>query len=104
MTDEFDDIDNPEPEPQFAEAQLSAGPSPVDLAEMALVEAELDQRWPETKIEPSLTRINLTPPYFHDGRYKTMEELLADPNSKMGNTSKLSAEERDALTVYLQSL
>ncbi|MBF6248061.1 dihydrofolate synthase, partial [Nocardia elegans] len=24
---------------------------------MALVEAELDQRWPETKIEPSLTRI-----------------------------------------------
>ncbi|WP_435828505.1 bifunctional tetrahydrofolate synthase/dihydrofolate synthase [Nocardia testacea] len=29
----------------------------MDLAEMALVEAELDQRWPETKIEPSLTRI-----------------------------------------------
>lgn len=51
------DGDNPEPERQFAEAQLSAGPSPVDLAEMALVEAELDQRWPETKIEPSLTRI-----------------------------------------------
>ncbi|MFZ2527041.1 MAG: folylpolyglutamate synthase/dihydrofolate synthase family protein [Rhodococcus sp. (in: high G+C Gram-positive bacteria)] len=33
------------------------GPSPVDLAELTLVEAELDQRWPETKIEPSLTRI-----------------------------------------------
>lgn len=31
--------------------------SPVDLAELALVEAELDKRWPETKIEPSLTRI-----------------------------------------------
>ena len=29
----------------------------MDLAELALVEAELDQRWPETKIEPSLTRI-----------------------------------------------
>ncbi|WP_440446525.1 bifunctional tetrahydrofolate synthase/dihydrofolate synthase [Nocardia amamiensis] len=29
----------------------------MELAEMALVEAELDQRWPETKIEPSLTRI-----------------------------------------------
>ncbi|WP_422615964.1 bifunctional tetrahydrofolate synthase/dihydrofolate synthase [Nocardia spumae] len=36
---------------------LTTGPSPVDLAEMALVEAELDQRWGETKIEPSLTRI-----------------------------------------------
>lgn len=33
-------------------------PDPVDLAELALVEAELDQRWPETKIEPSLTRIS----------------------------------------------
>ncbi|QNG21252.1 bifunctional folylpolyglutamate synthase/dihydrofolate synthase [Rhodococcus triatomae] len=30
---------------------------PVDLAELTLVEAELDRRWPETKIEPSLTRI-----------------------------------------------
>jgi dihydrofolate synthase/folylpolyglutamate synthase len=33
------------------------GPSPVDLAEFTLVEAELDRRWPETKIEPSLDRI-----------------------------------------------
>lgn len=32
--------------------------SPVDLAELALVDAELDKRWPETKIEPSLTRIS----------------------------------------------
>ncbi|MEN0134964.1 MAG: folylpolyglutamate synthase/dihydrofolate synthase family protein [Rhodococcus sp. (in: high G+C Gram-positive bacteria)] len=31
--------------------------SPVDLAELTLVEAELDRRWPETKIEPSLSRI-----------------------------------------------
>lgn len=32
-------------------------PGPVDLAELALVEAELDKRWPETKIEPSIARI-----------------------------------------------
>ncbi|BDT85776.1 bifunctional tetrahydrofolate synthase/dihydrofolate synthase [Nocardia cyriacigeorgica] len=49
---------NAEPEPQHGTgAPLGSGPSPVDLAEMALVEAELDRRWPETKIEPSLTRI-----------------------------------------------
>ncbi|WP_443678139.1 bifunctional tetrahydrofolate synthase/dihydrofolate synthase [Nocardia australiensis] len=55
---------NTEPEPQYDDegsptsgGRLGAGPSPVDLAEMALVEAELDRRWPETKIEPSLTRI-----------------------------------------------
>ncbi|WP_415976577.1 bifunctional tetrahydrofolate synthase/dihydrofolate synthase [Rhodococcus sp. 077-4] len=35
-----------------------APPSPVDLAELALVEAELDKRWPETKIEPSTARIS----------------------------------------------
>ncbi|RDI54364.1 dihydrofolate synthase/folylpolyglutamate synthase [Nocardia mexicana] len=49
---------NAEPERQRGgEQRLHSGPSPVDLAEMALVEAELDQRWGETKIEPSLTRI-----------------------------------------------
>lgn len=49
---------NPEPEYQRGTAaRLHSGPSPVDLAEMALVEAELDQRWGETKLEPSLTRI-----------------------------------------------
>ena len=34
-----------------------SGSAAVDLAELAQVEAELDKRWPETKIEPSLTRI-----------------------------------------------
>ncbi|GAB18098.1 folylpolyglutamate synthase [Gordonia effusa NBRC 100432] len=36
----------------------SASPTPEDLEDLAVVEAELDTRWPETKIEPSLTRIN----------------------------------------------
>ena len=34
-----------------------SAPGVVDLAELALVEAELDKRWPETKIEPSTARI-----------------------------------------------
>lgn len=32
--------------------------TPEQLEELASVETELDQRWPETKIEPSLTRIS----------------------------------------------
>ncbi len=49
---------NSEPEFQHgAPERLRSGQSPVELAEMALVEAELDQRWGETKLEPSLTRI-----------------------------------------------
>ncbi len=59
---------NAEPEPQHGiGAPLGSGPSPVELAEMALVEAELDRRWPETKIEPSLTRIS------------TLMDLLGSP-------------------------
>ncbi|WP_420094692.1 bifunctional tetrahydrofolate synthase/dihydrofolate synthase [Nocardia asteroides] len=50
---------NPDPETRLgADARLGTGASPVELAELALVEAELDKRWPETKIEPSLTRIS----------------------------------------------
>ena len=33
--------------------------TPQDLADLAAVEAELDTRWPETKIDPSLERIEL---------------------------------------------
>ncbi|GGK63972.1 bifunctional tetrahydrofolate synthase/dihydrofolate synthase [Nocardia camponoti] len=64
MTDEpqYDDSSD-----DLAAAPIAAGPSPVDLAEMALVEAELDKRWPETKIEPSLTRIS------------TLLDLLGNP-------------------------
>lgn len=58
---------NNEPEPQYSQEPLTSGTSPVDLAEMALVEAELDKRWPETKIEPSLTRIS------------TLMDLLGNP-------------------------
>jgi cytochrome c peroxidase len=53
---------------------------------------------------PSLVRIGLTPPYFHDGRYQSLDDLLFDPNSKMGNTAKLDEEERKALKLYLESL
>lgn len=35
----------------------SSVPTPEDLAEFADVETELDTRWPETRIEPSLSRI-----------------------------------------------
>lgn len=49
------------------DALPSPPPTPVDLAELALVEAELDKRWPETKIEPSTARIS------------TLMDLLGSP-------------------------
>ncbi|MDG3008561.1 bifunctional folylpolyglutamate synthase/dihydrofolate synthase [Rhodococcus sp. D2-41] len=47
----------------------STEPSAEELAELVAVEAELDKRWPETKIEPSLTRIS------------ALMELLGSPQS-----------------------
>ncbi|MER7015686.1 folylpolyglutamate synthase/dihydrofolate synthase family protein [Saccharopolyspora sp. NPDC000359] len=44
-----------------------SGTDPAALLELRAVEAELDERWPETKIEPSLDRI------------RALTDLLAEP-------------------------
>lgn len=44
--------------PKPAGQPETAGVSAEDLAALADLEAELDQRWPETRIEPSLSRIS----------------------------------------------
>ena len=51
---------------------------------------------------PSLRFVRGTAPYFHDGRYSSLESLLEDPKSKMGHTADLSDEDRVALATYLR--
>jgi mono/diheme cytochrome c family protein len=53
---------------------------------------------------PSLRFIGGTAPYFHDGRYPTLEALLADPMSAMGHSASLPEGDRAALAAYLRSL
>jgi cytochrome c peroxidase len=53
---------------------------------------------------PSLLSIGGSAPYFHDGRFATLEEMLAATDGRMGVTSKLSNQERRALVAYLESL
>jgi len=53
---------------------------------------------------PSLHFVRGTAPYFHDGRYPTLEALLADPSSTMGSSSSLPPADRTALAAYLRSL
>jgi DNA-binding beta-propeller fold protein YncE len=53
---------------------------------------------------PSLRFVSGTAPYFHDGRYATLEALLADPGSPMGHTAALAERDRQALAAYLRSL
>lgn len=51
---------------------------------------------------PSLRFVAASPPYFHDGRYATLEEVLVE--GKAGMTGPLSDEERRQLIVYLRGL
>jgi cytochrome c peroxidase len=53
---------------------------------------------------PSLRFIRGTAPYFHDGRYPTLEALLEDPTSTMGHADTLSVQDRAALAAYLRTL
>ncbi|HSO37503.1 MAG TPA: di-heme oxidoredictase family protein [Labilithrix sp.] len=56
---------------------------------------------------PSLAFVGQTAPYFHDGRFATLEQLIdacEDPDTGMGRTKHLPAEDRRALVAYLRSL
>jgi cytochrome c peroxidase len=53
---------------------------------------------------PSLRFVGGTAPYFHDGRYATLEDLLSSTDHAMGSTLHLSRPERQALAAYLESL
>nr|WP_025737246.1 folylpolyglutamate synthase/dihydrofolate synthase family protein [Mycobacterium genavense] len=56
MTDEPDWLD--EPGPTSSARTPDEAPTPDEIASLLQVEHLLDQRWPETKIEPSVTRIS----------------------------------------------
>ncbi len=53
---------------------------------------------------PSLRFIGGTAPYFHDGRYATLEALLAGSDGKMGHTLQLSRRDVTAMRAYLETL
>jgi mono/diheme cytochrome c family protein len=53
---------------------------------------------------PSLRFVGRGGPYFHDGRYATLRELLNDADLKMGHTKQLSTDDLEALEAYLRSL
>lgn len=53
---------------------------------------------------PSLAFIGGTAPYFHDGRYATLAELLAESKGKMGWGGHLEEPDLKALEAYLMTL
>jgi mono/diheme cytochrome c family protein len=53
---------------------------------------------------PPLLHVGSSAPYFHDGRYPTLEKLLDDNLDRMGQTSQLSREDLRALAAFLRTL
>ncbi len=53
---------------------------------------------------PSLLNVVGTAPYFHDGRFATLADVIEKNGDKMGKTSHLSADEKKALVAYLETL
>ncbi len=53
---------------------------------------------------PSLRFVGGTGPYFHDGRYATLTDVLERTEGVMGATAHLSERDRNALLLYLKSL
>jgi len=56
---------------------------------------------------PSLRSVGLTAPYFHDGRYRTLDEAVAamwDYVQKAGTSEKLSPEDLQDLVAFLKIL
>jgi YVTN family beta-propeller protein len=53
---------------------------------------------------PSLLFVGGTAPYFHDGRFESLESLIELNGNAMGKTAHLSADEKKALVAYLRTL
>jgi mono/diheme cytochrome c family protein/cytochrome c553 len=53
---------------------------------------------------PSLRFLGQSAPYFHDGRYATLADLLRGVDGTMGHTAHLDDGEKRALEAYLEAL
>lgn len=53
---------------------------------------------------PSLLFVKGTAPYFHDGRYESLQALVEKNPDTMGKTMHLNADEKKALVAYLETL
>jgi DNA-binding beta-propeller fold protein YncE len=53
---------------------------------------------------PPLRFVSGAGPYFHDGRYPTLEAVIDQNLDRMGNTTALSKDDKAALVAFLRSL
>jgi DNA-binding beta-propeller fold protein YncE len=84
-------------------AECHGGRATTDLA-IHDVESKADSDAAGRFDTPSLRFLSGRAPYFHDGRYQTLDALLAGCDGKMGHTGQLSGGDLRALKAYLEVL
>ncbi|MDI3286892.1 c-type cytochrome [Polyangium sp. 15x6] len=77
---------------------------PMPLPRMTIRAGYADEKENNKYKTPSLLFVGGTAPYFHDGSYATLEELIDKNDDRMGKTNQLSAEDKAALVAYLRTL
>jgi cytochrome c peroxidase len=53
---------------------------------------------------PSLRFVGGRAPYYHDGRFATLKDLLHGADGSMGHTAQLSPPDMEALEAFLMTL
>jgi cytochrome c peroxidase len=53
---------------------------------------------------PSLANVGGSAPYFHDGRFATLDDLIEKCDGSMGATKQLDSNDKKALAAYLRTL
>ncbi|MDI1434022.1 c-type cytochrome [Polyangium sorediatum] len=77
---------------------------PMPLPRMTVRTGYNDEKDNNKYKTPSLLFVGGTAPYFHDGSFATLEELIDKNDDRMGKTNQLSAEDKAALVAYLRTL
>jgi DNA-binding beta-propeller fold protein YncE len=106
----------PEPDPLVARGRaifssMDAGCTNCHREDTALTDGSLHDvsssaRADQTSVfeTPSLRFVGGTAPYFHDGRFANLRDLLYATRKTMGSTTHLGEEDMAALEAYLTSL
>jgi cytochrome c peroxidase len=76
-----------------------------DLGKWPVNKERFDEESGDWKFKvPSLLFVGGTAPYYHDGSAPTLEALIDQNGSRMGNTGHLSKDQRAALVAFLRTL
>jgi mono/diheme cytochrome c family protein len=89
------------PEQHCASCHGDDGRTPDGMAHDVHAYDEADE--PRELDTPSLVGVGGTAPYYHDGRYATLRELLVATRGDMGGRRELTAHQLDALEAYLRT-